>query len=771
MFAGRRLRRGVWASILARCWASDTVAVHDSLSRRLEGFRLLQQRQQPCADDREIRVATARGKELSGAAYRTTPMAIAEQAGDRRAITHSLVARIDGAVLWDLERPLESDVGKLEFLYFDSDPEARRVFWHSSAHILGQAVEQFFQRQKNAAVFLHDGPALAESSDLGGGFFYDFVLRHLGGARSVSSDMFPELEALMADIVRSQQPFERMLVSKDDAQQLFAENPWKLDLLARIADETVTLYRCGNLVDLCRGPHVRHTGQIGALKIVRASGLSPSAASLLQQQQAPDAKAVTPSNASDNAADSMQRVYGISFPSAKELKLWEACRQEAEKRDHRTVGPAQKLFYFHPTFSPGSPFFLPHGTRILQTLMNFMREEYAKRGFEEVITPLVYDKRLWQTSGHWDHYREDMFLVVSGFEKQQQHQHHARVLAASGGTTCCAEHAHAAPADGDDSDPVFGLKPMNCPGHCLIFQSASRSYRDLPMRIADFSSLHRNELSGALSGLMRVRRFHQDDAHIFCTEEQIASEISDALQFIDDIYAVFGLTPKYRLSTRPEKYVGSLELWAKAEGALASALEGGGSSAGAARPRPFEVNVGDGAFYGPKIDVAVTDALQRSHQCATIQLDFQMPRRFGLQYVGADGSEHVPVMIHRAIFGSLERMLAILIEHTGGKWPLWLSPRQVVVCPVSEKFVAYAHRISDELKVHRFFSSVDVSNETLQKKIRNAQLEQTNYILIVGEKEQASGTVNVRSRDAGVLGERTVSEFLADLQAQAVSRR
>ncbi|KAI8983513.1 threonyl-tRNA synthetase [Pilobolus umbonatus] len=398
----------------------------------------------------------------------------------------------------------------------------------------------------------------------------------------------------------------------------------------------------------------------------------------------------------------------------------------------------------HPV-SPGSVFMLPHGTRIVHKLQEFLRTEYTRYGYQEVMTPLIYKKDLWETSGHWQNYMEDMFMVKSGREQ-----------------TAACDHYHDTQT-GDVDEGIFGLKPMNCPGHCLIFDSTPKSYRDLPIRLADFSPLHRNEASGALSGLTRVRRFHQDDAHIFCSEDQIASEITSCLSFVDRVYSAFQF-PHYdlTLSTRPEtNYMGSMEEWTHAEDSLTKALNSTG--------RPWSIKEGDGAFYGPKIDIMVKDSSGKSHQTATIQLDFQLPRRFGLKYVDEHDESQTPVIVHRAILGSIERMMAILIEHTGGKWPFWLSPRQGVVLPVSTQFADYAKKVAETLSFgvdaqtsrsheHYFIDAETSSRDRLNKMIRQAQLQQYNFIFVVGQKEMDEGTVNVRNRKGEVLGAMKVED-------------
>nr|KAF6442524.1 hypothetical protein HJG63_018883 [Rousettus aegyptiacus] len=418
--------------------------------------------------------------------------------------------------------------------------------------------------------------------------------------------------------------------------------------------------------------------------------------------------------------ETLQRIYGISFPDPKMLKEWEKFQEEAKNRDHRKIGRDQELYFFHE-LSPGSCFFLPKGAYIYNTLIEFIRSEYRKRGFQEVVTPNIYNSRLWMTSGHWQHYSENMF----SFEVEKE---------------------------------LFALKPMNCPGHCLMFDHRPRSWRELPLRLADFGVLHRNELSGALTGLTRVRRFQQDDAHIFCAMEQIEDEIKGCLDFLRTVYSVFGFSFKLNLSTRPEKFLGDIEVWNQAEKQLENSLNEFGEK--------WELNPGDGAFYGPKIDIQIKDAIGRYHQCATIQLDFQLPIRFNLTFVSHDGDDKKkPVIIHRAILGSVERMIAILTENYGGKWPFWLSPRQVMVVAVGPTCDEYAQKVRQQFHDAKFMADVDLDPGcTLNKKIRNAQLAQYNFILVVGEKEKSGGTVNIRTRDNKVHGERTVGETIERLQ-------
>ena len=522
------------------------------------------------------------------------------------------------------------------------------------------------------------------------------------------------LDSIVKKISKEKQPFERLEMKKSDLLEMFKYNQFKLRILnERVKTETTTVYKCGSLIDLCRGPHVRHTGKVKAMEITKNS-------STYWEGKAD--------------AETLQRIYGISFPDNKQLKEWRQFQEEAAKRDHRKLGREQDLFFFHE-LSPGSCFFQPKGALIYNKLVQFIREEYWKRGFQEVISPNIYNAKLWQTSGHWDHYAENMFKI--DVEKEQ-----------------------------------FGLKPMNCPGHCLIFDHGIRSWRDLPLRMADFGVLHRNELSGALTGLTRVRRFQQDDAHIFCMPEQIKDEMRGALDFLQHIYSTFGFSYQLKLSTRPESFLGDVEVWNQAEKMISDSLDESGL--------PWKLNPGDGAFYGPKIDITLMDALRRQHQCATIQLDFQLPIRFNLSYIDEKGEKKHPVIIHRAILGSVERMVAVLLESFGGKWPFWLSPRQAMVVPVAAPFNEYAQTVQKQLKEAGFMCEANVDNtETMNKKVRNAQIAQFNFIFgkyqqnccfiqltvisllisVVGEKEQANGTVNVRTRDNKVHGERSLEQI------------
>lgn len=632
-----------------------------------------------------ITIVLPDGKEVQGQAWETTPYSVA--CGISQGLADSTVIAKINDELWDLERPLEGDCS-LQLLKFDH-PEGKEVFWHSTAHCLGEAMENIY------GGFLCYGPPIES------GFYYDMFAEGDG----ISTNDFPVIENLVKKYVKEKQQYERLELTKAELLEMFAYNKFKIRIInEKITQDKTTVYRNGNLIDLCRGPHIRNTGKIKAMKVTKNS-------SSYWEGKAD--------------AESLQRVYGISFPDPKQMKEWEKFQEEAAKRDHRKIGKEQELFFFHE-LSPGSCFFLPRGAHIYNTLMNFVRDEYKKRGFSEVITPNMFNAKLWQTSGHWDYYAENMF----SFESEKE---------------------------------TFALKPMNCPGHCLLFDNRNRSWRELPLRLADFGVLHRNELSGALTGLTRVRRFQQDDAHIFCTNDQIKTEIDGCLDFLNHVYGTFGYTFDLVLSTRPDKFIGDPAEWDAAEEALSDSLNRCG--------QPWTLNAGDGAFYGPKIDITISDALKRSHQCGTIQLDFQLPIRFNLSYVAESGEKKRPVIIHRAILGSVERQIAILTENYAGKWPFWLSPRQVMVVPVGPAYDEYAATVQHQLHNAGFMAEADLDDgDTMNKKIRNAQLAQFNFILVVGEKERSGNTVNVRTRDNIVHGELNVADLIGKFEILRIER-
>ncbi|NWR20042.1 SYTC2 ligase, partial [Emberiza fucata] len=615
-----------------------------------------------------IKITLTDGETLEGESWKTTPYQLAVGISQVLA-SNAVIAKVNGE-LWDLDRPLEGDC-TLELLTFDNE-EAKAVYWHSSAHILGEAMEGHF------------GGCLCYGPPIENGFHYDMYIED----RSVSSTEFPLLESRCKNIIKEKQPFERLEVKKEILLDMFKYNKFKCRILnEKVKTPTTTVYRCGPLIDLCKGPHVRHTGKIKALKIVKSSSTYWEGKSDME---------------------TLQRIYGISFPDNKMMKEWEKVQEEAKSRDHRKIGKEQELFFFHD-LSPGSCFFLPRGAFLYNTLVDFIRGEYRRRNFTEVVSPNVFNSKLWEASGHWQHYSENMF----SFEIEKE---------------------------------TFALKPMNCPGHCLMFAHRPRSWRELPLRLADFGVLHRNELSGTLSGLTRVRRFQQDDAHIFCTMEQVKRKKAPST------------SPSVNQKTLSLSQCKLTVNKTKIPEQLQNSLNDFGEQ--------WSLNPGDGAFYGPKIDIKIKDAIGRYHQCATIQLDFQLPIRFNLTYVGKDGDDKKrPVIIHRAILGSVERMIAILAENYGGKWPFWLSPRQVMVVPVGPTSEQYAQQVCNQFFEAGFMSDVDLDQScTLNKKIRNAQLAQYNFILVVGEKEKANNAVNVRTRDNKIHGEISVSSTIEKLK-------
>ncbi|KAK8916531.1 hypothetical protein KSP39_PZI023079 [Platanthera zijinensis] len=667
----------------------DNAYLQSVIEKRIHLFEAIQTQQiaeHQSIGGEPIKITLPDGKIKEGKKWLTSPLDIAKELPGGWA-SSSLIAQVNDT-LWDMSRPLEGNC-ELKLFKFDSN-EGRDTFWHSSAHILGQSLELEYGCK------LCIGPCTTR----GEGFYYDAYY----GDLTLNEEHFSQVQSQAAKAASEKQPFERIEVSRDQALELFAENQFKVEIINELPeDKTITVYRCGPLVDLCRGPHIPNTSFVKAFACLKASSSYWRGKS---------------------DRESLQRVYGISFPESKRLKEYLAILEEAKKYDHRILGQNQELFFFHP-LSPGSCFFLPYGTRIYNKLMEFMRSQYWERGYDEVLTPNMYNMNLWETSGHAANYKENMFV----FEVEKQE---------------------------------FGLKPMNCPGHCLMFEHRVRSYRELPLRLADFGVLHRNELSGALTGLTRVRRFQQDDAHIFCRESQIKDEVKGVLEFISYVYKIFGFTFELELSTRPEKYLGEIKTWDRAESALKDALEESG--------RPWQINEGDGAFYGPKIDIGVFDTLKRKFQCATLQLDFQLPERFKLSYSAEDeGKTERPVMIHRAILGSVERMLAILLEHYKGKWPFWLSPRQSIVCPVSEKSQLYASQVRSQIHGAGFYVDIDASDRKIQKKVREAQLAQYNYILVVGEEEAKTGQVSVRIRDKSEHSVMSLEDLLKHFKEEAAA--
>jgi threonyl-tRNA synthetase len=594
----------------------------------------------------------------------TTPLEVARGIGPRLA-ADAVGAELDGQPV-DLRLPLARG-GRFR-LFTTKNPEAGAFVRHSAEHLLADAVTRLWPEA------LYD----AGRKDHSEKFQYDFRF-----PRAFTPEDLAAIEAKMREIVAEDAPFERVEITRAEAERLFRDlkSDLKLDRLKDIPEgETITLYRHGRFVDLCRGPHVQRAGQIGAVKLLEASGVYYKG---------------------DEANEKLQRIYGTAFASAKELVEYEKAQEEARARDHRRLGQELDLFSFDP-LAPASPFFHPKGAAIYTQLIDYVRELNQANGYGEVVTPQILDVELWRTSGHYANYRENMF-----FTELDERQ--------------------------------YAVKPMNCPTHCLIYKTRQRSYRDLPIRYADFGRLHRYERSGVTSGLTRVRSFAQDDAHVFCTDEQVESEVLRAVDIILGIYRTFAFTEiEIVVGTRPEKRVGEDAQWDVAEAGLKNALDRHGLT--------YAINEGDGAFYGPKIDFRVRDAIGRAWQLGTVQLDYQLPGRFGLEYVAADGSFRTPVMIHRAMLGSVERFLGILIEHTAGAFPLWLAPVQAVVIPVSEKSADYASRVHALVAGRGVRVELDTSSEKLGYKIRQAQLAKVPYMLVVGEQEQAAGTVAVRTR-------------------------
>ncbi|MFE7063563.1 threonine--tRNA ligase [Sutcliffiella sp. NPDC057660] len=574
---------------------------------------------------------------------------------------NAVVGKVDEQLV-DLNYKIERDA-ELSILSLDSQ-EGLHVLRHSSAHVLAQAVKRLYGNVK-----LGVGPVIED------GFYYDLKLEH-----SLTSDDLLAIEKEMEIIIHENLEIKRIEVSYEEAEKLFEEKgePFKLEILKDIPkDEKITLYQQGEFIDLCRGPHLPSTGLIKAFKLTRVSGAYWRG---------------------DSQNEVLQRVYGVAFKKKKNLNEYLNFLDEAAKRDHRKIGKQLELFMFSEE-APGMPFYLPKGQIVRNELENFSRELQSNAYYDEVRTPFMMNQQLWEKSGHWDHYHENMYFT-------------------------------------EVEDKKFALKPMNCPGHMLIFKNNLYSYRDLPIRMAEFGQVHRHEYSGALNGMLRVRTFCQDDAHIFVREDQIESEIKQVFHLIDQVYSTFGFDYSVELSTRPEDSLGDDNLWELSEGALKNVLEDLGID--------YQLNEGDGAFYGPKIDFHIKDALKRSHQCATIQLDFQMPEKFDLTYINENNEKVRPVVIHRAIFGSIDRFFGILIEHFAGAFPVWLAPTQVQIIPVSQVHLDYCLKIQSELKQLGVKVKIDKGNEKLGYKIREAQMQKIPYMLVLGDNEVKKEAVNVR---------------------------
>jgi threonyl-tRNA synthetase len=618
----------------------------------------------------------------------------------------AVAAKVNGEVV-DLTRPL-ADGAEVQLLT-KRDAEALEVLRHSAAHLMADAILRVFPKAQ-----LTIGPAIED------GFYYDIYYPD----GKITPDDFEKLEAEMKRIAEGNTPFVRHASSYDEASEHFeryraidgGNNKFKQEIVGDIKQrgDDLTFYKHGDFIDLCRGPHVPHTGWLKNVKLTKVSGSFWRA---------------------DATKEQLQRVYGTVFFDKQDLKDYLALIEEAKKRDHRVLGQKLDLFSFHEE-APGFPFYHQRGATLFTVLTDYMRKLLRRRGYQEVKTPIVMSEEAWHTSGHYDHYLENMFFT----KLKLRDPNDPEII-----------------RDNVEEERPMAIKPMNCPGHCILYGTKLHSHNEFPLRIAEMGLVHRRELSGVRHGLFRVQSFTQDDAHHFCTPDQIESEISMLIDFFAELYSAFDLGDvRMELSTRPEKSTGSDEMWEKAEGALKNALEQKGVA--------YQLNPGDGAFYGPKIDFHIRDVLKRSWQCGTIQLDFSMPERFGLTYIGPDGQRHTPVMLHRAGYGSIERFLGIIIENYAGAFPLWLSPVQVQVIPISEKFSAYAREVHSKLLDVGLRAEINLSDDRVGYKIREASLQKLPYLIVVGEKELENGTVNVRSRDRGELGELSMSAFIESLE-------
>ena len=593
-------------------------------------------------------------------------------------IAREVIAAEHGSSVIDLSREVEDGAEVLP-LTFD-DLKGRKVFWHTASHILAAAVKRVYPDAK-----LTIGPSIDN------GFYYD-----IDSDTPFTPDVLSVIEKEMKKIVRENSRMERFVLPRDEAIALMEEKnePYKVMLIGRVPEgEEISFYRMGEFVDLCAGPHLFSTGAVKAFKLIQCTGAYWEG---------------------DSKNKMLQRIYGVAFPAKEELDAYLERMEEAKKRDHRKLGRELDLFAIYEE-GPGFPFFLPKGMVLRNILEDFWREEHRKNGYQEIKTPIILNQDLWHRSGHWDHYKDNMYTTV---------------------------------IDGND----YAIKPMNCPGGMLVYKRRIHSYRDLPQRMAELGLVHRHELSGALHGLMRVRCFTQDDAHIFMTPDQIESEILGVMRMIDSFYSVFGFKYSLELSTRPDDSMGTDEQWETATEALRRALEDNG--------KPYTVNEGDGAFYGPKIDFHLEDSIGRTWQCGTIQLDFQMPERFDLSYVGQDNERHRPVMIHRVIFGSIERFIAILTEHYAGAFPLWLNPVQIKILSINERNIEWCNEIEKKLTAEGFRVESDHRSEKLGFKLREAQLQKVPYMIVIGDNEVGERKAAVRSRRDGDLGSMTPDEFI-----------
>lgn len=575
---------------------------------------------------------------------------------------------------------------KLEICTFENSLEGKKAYWHTTSHIMAQAIKRLYPEIK-----LTIGPSIEN------GFYYDFDT-----VVPFTPEMLEAIEAEMKKIIKEDLAIEKFTMPREEAIQFMQkrEESYKVELIEELPEgEEISFYEQGDFVDLCAGPHLMSTGKVKAIKLLSSSGAYWRG---------------------DEHNKMLQRIYGISYPKASDLQAYLDMIEEAKKRDHKKLGKELELFMITPE-GPGFPFFLPKGMVLRNILEDFWRKIHVQNGYVEIKTPIILNEELWHRSGHWDHYKENMYTTKI-----------------------------------DKVD--YGIKPMNCPGGMLVYKSQMHSYKDLPIRAGELGLVHRHEKSGELNGLFRVRCFTQDDAHIFCLPEQIESEIVNLIHLINQVYSLFGFSYTLELSTRPDNSMGSDEDWQMAESALKKALED--------ENIPYALNEGDGAFYGPKIDFHIKDCLGRQWQCGTIQLDFQMPERFDLTYIGEDGEKHRPVMLHRVIFGSIERFIGILIEHYAGAFPTWLSPVQVKVMTITDAQQEYAKQVVDQMRQAGMRVELDDRNEKIGYKIREGQMEKVPYMLVIGEKEKEAGTVGVRARSEGDIGSMPVSEFIQKIQEE-----
>ena len=598
-------------------------------------------------------------------------------------LRQSLGAVVNGEILGLDDKVYEdADFKVVKF----EDKEGKQIFWHTASHIMAYAIQELYPDTKFAI-----GPSTET------GFYYDLDLEH----RFVEED-FKAIEDKMKEIAKKDLPVEKIEISREEALKYFKEKgqDYKVELINDLpADEKITMYKIGDFLDLCKGPHLLSTKKIKAIKLLSIAGAYWRG---------------------DSNNKMLQRLYGIAFEKQSQLEEYITRREEAEKRDHRKLGKELDLFSMHEE-GPGFPFFHPSGMILRNNLLNWWRGVLEENGYGEILTPIILNEALWHRSGHWDHYKDNMYFTKI-----------------------------------DDGD--YAVKPMNCPGSILVYNSNNHSYRDLPIRLAEYGIVHRHELSGALHGLFRVRTFTQDDAHVYCLFSQVKDEVFKMIDLADYLYSTFGFKYSIELSTRPDDYMGELDAWNLAEKSLKEALE--------EKNLPYTINEGDGAFYGPKIDFHLEDAIGRTWQCGTIQLDFQLPENFDLTYVDENGERQRPVMLHRALLGSVERFMGILIEHFAGKFPLWLSPVQVEVIPVSDKFKDFAESIADKLHAAGLRVHLDGRAEKVGYKIREAQVKKINYMLVIGEKEETSGKLSVRKRNGEEVQDVDVDEFIASLKEE-----